>query len=179
MIRWYAEHPLDGQIVARSISVGLPADTPAAEDFDRPAQNTDRPNLGHVVPEADREVSRAPLSQARKSSIPAVDLDEMSSLKPVVLMSMDEEGRENEQQVFLGDYSSQIHLTSNQSLDRQPTTFLRRGFGHRKSLAPGGVDLNKPFGQSPFAEIIEVGWGEVSMSSQPKTLSRANLLASG
>ena len=46
-------------------------------------------------------------------------------------------------------------------------------------MAPGGVDLDKPFGQSPFAEIIEVGWGEVSMSSQPKTLSRANLLASG
>ena len=26
MMRWYVEHPIDGNIVARSISVGLPPD---------------------------------------------------------------------------------------------------------------------------------------------------------
>ena len=90
------------------------------------------------MPEADREVSKAPLSQARKSSIPGVDLEEMSSLKPVVLLSA-EENEEN-------DYSSQVHLTSMQSADRQPTSFFRRAQAKRNSMAPGGVDLDKPFG---------------------------------
>ena len=103
IIRWLAEHPLDGHVVARSISVGLPADSKAAEDFERPKD--DQPFMGHVVPEADREVSKAPLSQARKSSIPGVDLEEMSSLKPVVLKSIDDENGD-------GDYSSQVYLTS-------------------------------------------------------------------
>ena len=95
--------------------------------------------MGHIIPEADREVSKAPLSQARKSSIPGVDLEEMSSLKPVVLMSAEDENGD-------GDYSSQAHLTSMQSADRQPTSFFRRVQAKRNSLAPGGIDLDKPFG---------------------------------
>ena len=50
MVRWYRENPLDGNEIARSIQVGLPA-----EIEERP-ESQEGVSKGHTVPEADREV---------------------------------------------------------------------------------------------------------------------------
>lgn len=67
MMRWYEEHPIDGNAVARSIRVGLPADGEVGDDRDEvdgemATPRLDAPELGHAVPEADREVKKEPLS---------------------------------------------------------------------------------------------------------------------
>ena len=67
MMLWYAENPIDGNIVARSISVGLP--------LDQINEPSNAPQLGQVVPEADREVKKEPLRVARSTSIPAIDIN--------------------------------------------------------------------------------------------------------
>jgi len=51
MMRWYKEHPVDGNAVARSISVGLPPDQ-NSYDYSNELE------MGLVVPEADREVRK-------------------------------------------------------------------------------------------------------------------------
>ena len=50
LMRWYKDNPADGFAVARSISVGLPLD--ATND----QVTANDPQVGHAVPEADREV---------------------------------------------------------------------------------------------------------------------------
>lgn len=159
MMKWYQEHPIDGIEVARSISVGLPPDTEAQQT------EVNQPQVGHIVPEADREVKKVPLSIARISSIPAFDINEQESMKPV-LTNGDDGG------VQSPDYDAQSVSVS--QIKGATWTMAKR-----HSLAAAGVNLDMPFGLSPFSQIIEVGSGEVSLSSQPKTLSRANLLASG
>ena len=68
MMRWYEEHPVDGNAIARSIRVGLPADAETGGDrgahdgVEMVTPRLDAPELGHVVPEADREVKKEPLS---------------------------------------------------------------------------------------------------------------------
>ena len=83
-MRWYLEHPVDGNAVARAISVGLPPDAAPAGVV------SERPQVGHVVPEADREVQSQPLSVARRSSIPGMIEDDFNEedFKPR-LSSMD------------------------------------------------------------------------------------------
>ena len=68
IMRWYEENPIDGQEVARSISVGLPPDPP--EESARQITDKEEPEIGHIIPEADREVERERLSVKRNSSIP-------------------------------------------------------------------------------------------------------------
>ena len=55
-MRWYKDNPIDGNIAARSISVGLPIGCNIFEE-----DNLNEPHSGFVVPEADREVSKEPL----------------------------------------------------------------------------------------------------------------------
>ena len=160
MMKWYLEHPIDGIEVARSISVGLPPD-----DTEGQQTEVNQLQVGHIVPEADREVKKVPLSIARISSIPAFDMNEQESIKPA-LTNGDDGG------VQSPDYDAQS-VSASQVLGGTWT------IAKRHSLAAAGVNLDMPFGLSPFSQIIEVGSGEVSLSSQPKTLSRANLLASG
>ncbi len=77
MMQWYSDHPVDGIEVARSISVGLPPDATTPNGEQQPNQpKKEEPEVGHVVPEADREVQKEPLSVARISSIPAFDIYE-------------------------------------------------------------------------------------------------------
>ena len=55
-MRWYVDNPIDGNVAARSISVGLPPEDTNVID------NPDNvPQVGHAVPEADREVNKKPL----------------------------------------------------------------------------------------------------------------------
>lgn len=117
--------------------------------------------MGHIVPEADREVKREPLSVARHSSIPGIDMKEMEALQPVMLLSS------------AGD------LNDIQEANELAKKFAGHSFSKRSSVVnlPRGVAPNNPFGQSPFADI-EVGHGEVQLSKQSKTLSRVNLLNS-
>ena len=73
IMRWYTENPIDGHVVARSISVGLPPeDTNVIDNPDNSAE----PQVGHAVPEADREVQKKPLQVKRYNSIEGIDHNE-------------------------------------------------------------------------------------------------------
>ena len=81
MMNWYELNPKDGHRVARSISVGLPVD-----NVIKSQRGT---IMGHVVPEADREVTPLPLAFTKQSSVTAtpvgfthpVDLRESAGTK--------------------------------------------------------------------------------------------------
>ena len=70
MIRWYREHPLDGQKVARAIQVGIPPDMP-----DQHADNSAM-YVGHLVPEADREWNITPIYHAKNKAVPALEVED-------------------------------------------------------------------------------------------------------
>ena len=80
MMRWYDENPIDGQEVARSISVGLPPEAPDPILLSHNRQ----PQIGHIVPEADREVQKEHLSVKRHSSIPGYTEQDLESFRPVI-----------------------------------------------------------------------------------------------
>ena len=74
MMRWYVEHPADGKTIARSIRVGIPPDQSVLD------QKKGSPDLGHAIPEADREVKKEPMSSQRRGSIPASEVEDLESL---------------------------------------------------------------------------------------------------
>ena len=79
MVRWYRENPLDGNEIARSIQVGLPA-----EIEERP-ESREGVSKGHTVPEADREVFSSPIALQKDKAVPGLPMDnvEDSSLVKV------------------------------------------------------------------------------------------------
>ena len=99
--------------------------------------------IGNVVPEADREVAKAPLSFARNSSIPGLDLDDMivdkQSLRPIFNTNINHA------------FDSSDMKEPKDSYRKQKKSFLK---AQRHSLAEAGVNLDKPFGLSPFADVI-------------------------
>ena len=99
--------------------------------------------IGNVVPEADREVAKVPLSFARNSSIPALDLagdmmTDTQSLRPIFTTNINHA------------FDSTEKKEPKNSNRKQKKSFMK---AQRHSLAQAGVNLDKPFGLSPFAEV--------------------------
>jgi len=68
MFNWYQYNPTDGKLVARAIQVGLPPEQPPIDL----AEAEEGVELGHIVPEADREVTQTPIAFARSLSIEGI-----------------------------------------------------------------------------------------------------------
>ena len=74
MIKWYRENPLDGKQIARAIQVGIPPEGDPNGPNDCP--ENDAVSMGHMVPEADREVRSQPLAISMVFAVPGLPDEE-------------------------------------------------------------------------------------------------------
>ena len=93
------------------------------------------------MPEADREVEKAPLSIARNSSIPALDFAEDMKVETESLRPIFNDNTNNAFDIIDKDKKQQ-------SKNKKSLTKIQRF-----SLAKVGINLDKPYGQSPFADV--------------------------
>ena len=137
-MRWYVDNPIDGNVAARSISVGLPPEDTNVID------NPDNvPQVGHAVPEADREVNKKPLQVKILNSIEGIDHNEErdKNFFNQLIESVKSKIVETEKSdAIIGDYQSNLKLMNPILLTEEA-----------QQNYMGELEL---YGQSPFSNII-------------------------
>ena len=122
------------------------------------------------MPEADREIEKAPLSIARNSSIPALDLAEDIKIET-----------ESLHPIFQDKINNAFDTTEMKELidsDRKYNSTNKKSFSKSQfySLAKVGINLDKPFGMSPFAEVTPNRTRMPAITDRRRTMPNLNII---